>query len=395
MNRIIDIPKIQDHIKSMKKINNKKLSYDQLKIKKDFEKILMLPDKFNTCFSKECWIAFDFFDDKIMKNAINIYEAKKNIEEVDNFLAEQYNENTINQFIAQIECFKNCNLINLPNMGTLFIKYFLDRIEIIQTAQEDYLNGRYYSCIPLLLSVIDGITNDIDHSFGFFNDNIDLILENSIVGHETGLNAIQKIVTQSRKKTNFEQITIPYRNGILHGRDLSYGNKIVAAKCWNLLFVLKDWAKDNNVKNFIVENSKPIIKEDIDKYVNKDLNITINTIFEKLKDGNKNYELIYFNKYPTNIYSKNYRMSEFGRLFKNIKFLNLKKNEQKILNETSNIVLCNVDIEYLFEQKESKMNQNILFEYSDIENNLVDLTNQNGHWKMDFLSLLGWRGLIS
>jgi len=38
-------------------------------------------------------------------------------------------------------------------------------------------------------------------------------------------------------------MTIPYRNGILHGRDLGYANKIVAAKCWATLFAVGDWAR--------------------------------------------------------------------------------------------------------------------------------------------------------
>ena len=37
---------------------------------------------------------------------------------------------------------------------------------------------------------------------------------------------------------------MPYRNGILHGRDLGYANKTVAVKSWNILFALCDWAKD-------------------------------------------------------------------------------------------------------------------------------------------------------
>jgi hypothetical protein len=34
-----------------------------------------------------------------------------------------------------------------------------------------------------------------------------------------------------------------YRHGILHGRDINYANKTVAAKCWAALFALNDWAR--------------------------------------------------------------------------------------------------------------------------------------------------------
>lgn len=269
MDKIADIPKIQKHLQELSKSDNMKLSNEQKQLKIRYKELLMLPDKFNQYFSNYCWIAHDYFDDNIMKEAISKYEKNKNIEEVDIYLSNEYDENYITKFIEQIKISKNVYLENLPyNIGTLFIKYFLDRLEIIELVKDDYLNEKYYSCIPLLLLVIDGITNDIDHEFGFFNDNINMIIENSIVGHSTGLQNIKNIVTQSRKKTTIEPITIPYRNGILHGRDINYGNKIVAAKCWHILFALKDWAKENNIKNFTIENSEPITKEDIDKFVN-------------------------------------------------------------------------------------------------------------------------------
>lgn len=87
---------------------------------------------------------------------------------------------------------------------------------------------------------------------------------------------------------------------------------------------MKDWAKDNNKKNFTVENREPIKKENIDSIVSNDFDLFIESLFEKLKN-NRNHELIYFCKYPTNIYSKYHRMKELSRLFKDINFLDLKK----------------------------------------------------------------------
>jgi hypothetical protein len=383
VDKIIDIPKMKSHLEKLNNSDNMKLSSEQEELKNRYNEFLLLPDKFNLFFSKKCWIAFDFFSDHIMKEAINIYEINNCFDKVDEYLSEQYNEESINNYINQILRFKTFHLENLPNIGTLFIKYFLDRIDIIEIAKEDYLNERYYSCVPLLLSVIDGITNDIDHEFGFFTKHSDLIVENSIVGHKSGLQTIQKIVNQSRKSTNSEQITIPYRNGILHGRDIHYGNNIVASKCWNILFALEEWAKDNNVKNFTVENKEPIIKDNIDKFVNSDFTIFINDLFKKLKNGNKNNELIYFGKYPSNIYSKFYRMKELGRLFKDIDFLDFKIiNEEEYQN---NLKSLNVDITYKYLNEELNKEINISLEYSDMDNKLVSIKNKSGHWKLDFL----------
>ena len=47
---------------------------------------------------------------------------------------------------------------------------------------------------------------------------------------------------EGRYETTIEQLTIPYRNGILHGMDLGYDNQIVAAKTWAALFATREWA---------------------------------------------------------------------------------------------------------------------------------------------------------
>lgn len=43
-------------------------------------------------------------------------------------------------------------------------------------------------------------------------------------------------MTRSRNKTTTEDLTLPLRHGILHGRDLGYSNQMVAAKCWAVGF---------------------------------------------------------------------------------------------------------------------------------------------------------------
>jgi hypothetical protein len=42
--------------------------------------------------------------------------------------------------------------------------------------------------------------------------------------------------------TRTEEIRIPHRHGIVHGMDLGYNNRYVAAKCWAALFAVRDWA---------------------------------------------------------------------------------------------------------------------------------------------------------
>ena len=54
--------------------------------------------------------------------------------------------------------------------------------------------------------------------------------------YSKGLNALNRIFQKMRQKTVTDEITIPFRHGIVHGMDLGYDNRMVAAKCWAALF---------------------------------------------------------------------------------------------------------------------------------------------------------------
>lgn len=90
--------------------------------------------------------------------------------------------------------------------------------------------------------IIDGMTNDVHGNRGFFAEGIDLIAWDSIAAHNRGLQSLSSLWRQGRGRTTTEPISLPYRHGILHGRDLSYDSKLVAAKCWAALFSLREWA---------------------------------------------------------------------------------------------------------------------------------------------------------
>lgn len=94
------------------------------------------------------------------------------------------------------------------------------------------MEGRYHACVPLLLSLLDGVVDDTSGRVGFFAKGSDLVVRDSIAAHETGLTVLAEIMTKTRRKTNENPCSIPYRNGILHGKELAFDNKIVAAKCW-------------------------------------------------------------------------------------------------------------------------------------------------------------------
>ena len=118
---------------------------------------------------------------------------------------------------------------------------FIKRNKLIELAHVDYEKGRYYSCIPLLLMIADGVICYVAQK-SFSASDVEIRAWDCFAGHSGGLDKIRKIFTKTRRKTTDNIILIPYRNGILHGRDLNYANRMVAAKCWAFLFAIRDWA---------------------------------------------------------------------------------------------------------------------------------------------------------
>ena len=90
------------------------------------------------------------------------------------------------------------------------------------------------------------------------------------MGCGDGLTKIKDIFKKGRNKTNHDEIRLPYRNGILHGRDLNYANKYVSCKCISLMFALADWMNMKDSENtrkqkFEKECNPPPISESLKK----------------------------------------------------------------------------------------------------------------------------------
>lgn len=241
-NRIIDNPSYAEMIKQLQSFESFEVLYKALpfarklfpKLEDVFEEfsvikqqaeLLSTPDKFNNTFAEHGWIAYESMNHDIMKKAVSFAESE-GIDNAEEFLSEYYDEETINRGILR---FKSDN-------------DFRRRIRLARLAKNDYFAERYHACIPLLLSLLDGVVNDVSKHVGFFAKSADMTAWDCIAAHETGLQALTALMTKGRNKTNEDPITIPFRNGILHGRELSFDNKIVAAKCWASLFAARDWA---------------------------------------------------------------------------------------------------------------------------------------------------------
>lgn len=122
----------------------------------------------------------------------------------------------------------------------------LARYDLILKAFEDHKEGGYHASVPLFLMIIDGAVNDYTKIKGFFAEGTDVSAWDCLVGCSSGLSKIKNIYCKGRNKTNTEVIYLPYRNGILHGRDLNYDNIFVSSKFIVLLFAIHDWMTNKN-----------------------------------------------------------------------------------------------------------------------------------------------------
>jgi hypothetical protein len=187
--------------------------------------------RFNRYFSKEGWLAYAHMNTDVIKQAVSAVESN-GLEAATDVLIDYYSPDLLGE-----------RLFFLIGVEELRI-----RMRFVDYAFADYKAGRYYAVVPLLLMVIDGSVNDAVGK-GFHAESLELDVWDSITAADGAINDIKDIFQRSRKKTRTEEISVPYRHGILHGMDLGYDNVIVAAKCWSMLFVLSDWLRDKKTES--------------------------------------------------------------------------------------------------------------------------------------------------
>ena len=271
--KISDIPTIQETLKqaqwlvAIKRILPfvtpvlKILGVDADKIKTDLEmadnlaqqaqELANLPDQFNDYFSECGWIIYESLSLEVAKKAISIADTG-DIDAAEQVLVDYFTSDIVRFWLNQMKA----------------VKAFQPRFRLAQLALKDYEEERYHACIPVVLALMDGLVNELNGGRGFFSDTTELQAWDSISAHKRGLVELGNIFRKGRNKTRTEQITIPYRNGILHGTDLGYNNKIVAAKTWAALFAVRDWAikAEGNKLEEPPPQPQPSILETLNQY---------------------------------------------------------------------------------------------------------------------------------
>lgn len=370
---------------------------------KEQSRIFEIPDKFNERFSELGWVAYESMSLEVMKEAIAKYDTE-GVKVAEQFLTDSYDADCLKWGILRFQ-------------GN---QEFRRRIRLIELAKEDYLAKRYHACIPLLLSLLDGIANDISKHVGFFADSADMKVWDSMAAHETGLQVVASLFTKSRSKTNEEALTIPYRHGILHGRELAFDNKLVAAKVWAALFATKDWADARiSEKNFepeeeknwrkvlksfsdtqrqkkLIENWTPRSSENITylPFVGKAEELPLNTPERAVAEFIENWitrrygllseSLVYFVDKP--------KGKKAGLAKKD--FGNHTPLSYKLISiEDKAAAITLVTVELKFEDNNQRISKivNVSTNYLDSENNVRVRTEDNGQWKImqnSFTSIL-------
>lgn len=205
-------------------------------------------ERFNRCFSKQGWLAYGSLDFDVLKQAVDEHEAGRP-KAATAVLMEYYAPDSVGDQLHVLNGLEELRV----------------RRGLIDLAFSDYVAGRHHAAVPVLLMVIDGAFNDALHA-GFHADASELEAWDSLTAADGAINDIKAIFQKGRRKTRTEPITLPYRNGILHGMDLGYDNEIVSAKCWCFLFVVADWIKDKESEparreKFAEETRRPSLRE--------------------------------------------------------------------------------------------------------------------------------------
>ena len=256
---LVSINKLKSDIGLMK------LFYDPQKneleeLEKQLDEMLIQIDKFNSRFSDSGWCAYDSMSTDLMKKC-NVEFEKNGLESAERILIDYYNSDVkdITHWI------KNSS------------KEFSDRYNLLQAFFKNHFDIMYYSSVPLGLIIIDGAVNDFTKSKGFFAEGTNLDAWDCLVGCSDGLEKLKNKFNINRKRTTSKIIKMPYRNGILHGRDLNYANEYVSCKVLSLMFAVADWMK--------MKNSEEQRKEEYHQSINPP------PIWESLKHIKHNNEI--------------------------------------------------------------------------------------------------------
>lgn len=182
----------------------------------------IISEKYNKIFSKYGWISHTSITDEEMLLAIQI-SITESVLEAEKYLIEVYKNKIKYQFESIISS-----------------EPFDIRKELFTFSYIDFCEKRFHSSIPLILISIDGTLHEIKNT-KYQREANDFDILDEIAKFDDGYKDFVRIFTKSRRKSNDEVLSLPFRNGIIHGRDYNYDNQELAVKTIALVIYIYDW----------------------------------------------------------------------------------------------------------------------------------------------------------
>lgn len=142
------------------------------------------------------------------------------------------------------------------------------RLELAQRALHDYQERRFYSCVLVLLSLVDGFVNDFEPARRkglHARESEEMSPWDKAAGHHKGLANAHRIYNQRVSKLDTSEQFELRRHGLVHGMLPNFDNPVIATKAWNLLFAVSDWA-DGEVARLTPKEDEPTLRETLRRY---------------------------------------------------------------------------------------------------------------------------------
>ena len=227
----LDLPSMAQllaQIKAMKIITRfvlRKQRQSMVDLEKEVRKLAAMVDGFYELLGPRNWVFHDELNVAVVERLLGLPA-----DEAERALIDWYKDSEALRFMVR-------RLGRFPELQI--------RMKLIDRAEADLHEGRYYASVLTLLSVMDGFVNDLERGErrGLHARKADEMLAwDSVVGHHMGLAHAHLTFTKPFFKTSSEPVTELYRHGIVHGMLTNFDNDVVAAKAWNRLFAVGDWA---------------------------------------------------------------------------------------------------------------------------------------------------------
>lgn len=190
------------------------------------ETLLLIADRFNPVFASRGWIACNALSTDAAEAALAA-AGERRWTDADQILADAYSPFMVRIHVRQLRglrCFRN-------------------RSRLAELALDDYEAERYHACVPVTLALLDGMGQELTGA-NFFRNTRRINSKESFLNIGPGVAALIQTMSAPRNWTTTEAISLPLRHGILHGTDLAYDNRIVAAKAWAALIAVGHYASD-------------------------------------------------------------------------------------------------------------------------------------------------------